>query len=339
MKVYYTLQKPLDARGMLHHIIPLVIVVLFGVLGAGYFVFSSAATSTATSPEVRVSSATGGTGDCLTSGTGTGSGNSVATVTPCKGGTGQHWQMTAATINNPSTHGCLAMGGLPAKGNPIVKVVVQTCSGNIDQQWKELNGIGTGLMVNGRSTATRKECLVDPSYNTTGAIATAATECHATPLPIPTDQEWYNATYKPGGTTTAPTPKPTTTPCTDHNVDYESGSTGTCVGAIQEMVNGVHVINDYEVTDYKAKSTFPIPDTDYSYLQIDNSYGQLTYQDVKSAQTFAGLSADGVVGQQTWQWLCFYNNPSNHYITNATVEKLHPTFARQGQLGYDAACE
>jgi peptidoglycan hydrolase-like protein with peptidoglycan-binding domain len=339
MKVKSTWRIPLNMSGMLHHIVPLVIVVLFGVLGVGYFVFSNAAT---TSPEVQVFS-TGKGGYCLTANTKTGPGNSVAWISACNGSAGQHWQMTARTINQVGTNNCLAMGGLPSSGNPIVSVVDQTCNGSVAQQWAELNGTATGLMYNGRSTASRHECLVDPNNGRSSATSVAATECHTAP-PIPPDQEWFNASYAAGSTgtpvspPTSPTPPPTATAECNHNTVYREGSSGICVAAIQEMVNGMHVLNDYNVL-HKAgsKNSFPGLSANSQYLEIDRQFGGATMMAVEDAQKMAADKVDGAVGSETWSSLCYYNNPKNGFFPSPVVA-LHPTYAAQGKLGYSIGC-
>lgn len=80
-------------------------------------------------------------------------------------------------------------------------------------------------------------------------------------------------------------------------VDYQYGYGGysTCIGDIQQLLNWERI---------GLSSTYRHPTTDYVTLAVDNSFGSKTQKAVLAFQRYWGLSVDGLVGPQTWRYLC-----------------------------------
>jgi hypothetical protein len=210
--------KQLNQTGMLHHVIPLIVIVLFGVLGVGYFVLSHAASPQQVTMAFTTVPGTGQSstpsGDCLTGGLTV---NSSVYVETCTNAGSSNWQLTAQTINNPSTHLCLAPTTTKIKAgtNPVVPVVTVQCAKNQQlQEWVRPNSKGgwisaktsTSMMANVYmyNQLKRKECLVDPNNtiqpSTKLRTPVAMVGCSATNN-VP-DQDWTTMTYPTASTIT-----------------------------------------------------------------------------------------------------------------------------------------
>lgn len=74
--------------------------------------------------------------------------------------------------------------------------------------------------------------------------------------------------------------------CVSYN--YSQGGTSTCISYIQQMVNWQN--NAYGVSA--------------PHLAIDGAFGPQTKAAVVAFQRNRGLTADGIVGPQTWRALC-----------------------------------
>ena len=84
--------------------------------------------------------------------------------------------------------------------------------------------------------------------------------------------------------------------CTSYQ--YGSGGSGQCVKEIQTMLNGItHVYGGRYPSSCGMVST--------GYLTVDGSFGPKTLAKVKSFQKWECLSADGIIGRNTWRELCF----------------------------------
>ena len=81
--------------------------------------------------------------------------------------------------------------------------------------------------------------------------------------------------------------------CTSYQ--YSRGSSGTCVKYIQTLAN------------WQGRLA----------LVVDGAFGPATEAGVKAVQTKGGLKADGIVGPQTWGYLCSQNTPSSIHSTAA----------------------
>lgn len=81
--------------------------------------------------------------------------------------------------------------------------------------------------------------------------------------------------------------------CTSYQ--YSRGSSGTCVKYIQTLAN------------WQGRLA----------LAVDGSFGPGTETGVKTVQTKGGLKVDGVVGPQTWGYLCSQNTSSAIHSTAA----------------------
>lgn len=74
--------------------------------------------------------------------------------------------------------------------------------------------------------------------------------------------------------------------CVDYQ--YSIGGSATCVSHIQTLLNAFE----------------PAIPGGYPQLAVDGEFGQQTRSAVVAFQTYWGLSADGVVGAETWNILC-----------------------------------
>jgi hypothetical protein len=181
---------------MFHYIVPLIIVVLFGIGGAAYYVFSLAATPT---PELRVGSTPGGVAICLTAELDQG-----VSAHPCNGAVDQRWSATGGTIRNTAISGgpwCIAGNGTATPYG----VHVAVCNGSSAQGWGrpvwsstnlKLAPIGSEL-YNYAPYPTHKDCLVDPSGANGGTLEAVGcgSEANIQANPAYEDQVWVITTY------------------------------------------------------------------------------------------------------------------------------------------------
>lgn len=89
---------------------------------------------------------------------------------------------------------------------------------------------------------------------------------------------------------------------------FGNGNAGTCVTYIQRMLNG---ISYYYGGDTNATGDVMTS----SQLSTDGIFGSLTVGKTKTFQRWTDhLTADGIVGPFTWDWLCMYayNGPFSH---------------------------
>lgn len=91
---------------------------------------------------------------------------------------------------------------------------------------------------------------------------------------------------------------------------YRRGNNSTCVGYIQQMLNGTNAIYGFY---YGGAS-----------LAIDGSFGPMTETQTKRFQGMMSLKVDGIVGPNTWNSLChlagqigFRLSPSNSPMRTA----------------------
>jgi hypothetical protein len=199
--------KKLGQAGVLHYVIPLAIIVLFGAAGIGYFVISDAATSQQVT--MAFTTATGRpSDDCVTGGLTTGSRAYVETCTVSKA---SNWRLTAGTLNDPSTGMCLQPIGIPAKGkNPVIPLEAEKCivgdqlqqwvRPNITYMWLNKPKVATSLVANiytYNKQNGRRECIVDPEStiqpSTDLRTPIAMVGCSSTNNAA--DQEWTTLTY------------------------------------------------------------------------------------------------------------------------------------------------
>jgi len=73
---------------------------------------------------------------------------------------------------------------------------------------------------------------------------------------------------------------------------YARGGSGTCVGYIQRMLNGIRASYGSQYGGYS--------------LTVDNSFGANTETNVRRFQQWTYLTSDGIVGSKTWNQLCGY---------------------------------
>ncbi len=84
--------------------------------------------------------------------------------------------------------------------------------------------------------------------------------------------------------------------CTAYN--YSQGGYSSCVGYIQRILNAntqLWAWHGYINCGYKLTT---------NYLSVDNSFGPQTAAKVKNYQGSSCLTADGIVGPNTWRRLC-----------------------------------
>lgn len=85
----------------------------------------------------------------------------------------------------------------------------------------------------------------------------------------------------------APAPAQAAGQCVDYHYSY--GGYAGCVGKIQVLLNA-----------FQPR----IPGQPYGKLAVDNAFGPATRGAVVAFQRYWGLTADGIVGPQTWRILC-----------------------------------
>lgn len=91
-----------------------------------------------------------------------------------------------------------------------------------------------------------------------------------------------------------PSPRAAAANCV--NYVYAYGGTGRCVKNIQKILNGVS--NVYSgITQCNTTMT-------QTFLSTDGVWGNKTDAKVRQYQRWSCLSADGVVGPQSWRHLC-----------------------------------
>jgi peptidoglycan hydrolase-like protein with peptidoglycan-binding domain len=101
------------------------------------------------------------------------------------------------------------------------------------------------------------------------------------------------AILRPSKSYAATIPTVATTSVICPNYVFNVGSSrGSCVLYIQEILNGECSIR--AITHYPA----------CQQLAKDNAYGGATAGQVRVFQTYVDVGVDGVVGHNTWVWLC-----------------------------------
>jgi peptidoglycan hydrolase-like protein with peptidoglycan-binding domain len=93
---------------------------------------------------------------------------------------------------------------------------------------------------------------------------------------------------------------------------YRYGGYSSCVGLIQRSLNGIASVRGGAYGGYQ--------------LAVDNSFGYNTYTNVTRFQRYTGISADGIVGNNTWYQLCRYAGSYSMYGNDAWY------------AAYDAGC-
>ena len=73
---------------------------------------------------------------------------------------------------------------------------------------------------------------------------------------------------------------------------YSQGGYSACIGYIQRMLNGI------EAGYYLGAGDV--------YLAVDNNFGPATRGQVVKVQRWSYITADGIVGRNTWDTLCTY---------------------------------
>ena len=106
--------------------------------------------------------------------------------------------------------------------------------------------------------------------------------------------------------------------CTSYQ--YGSGGSGQCVKEIQTMLNGI----TYE---YGGPGNYGCGTLSTGYLTADGQFGSLTLAKVKSFQKWQCLSADGVVGRNTWRELCDWAGQVNFIYTSQPAIKRNAWYA------------
>lgn len=205
----------LTESGMLHHIVPLVIIVAFGVFGAGYYVFSRAATPV---PDIVSNLSLKGEGKwCITDQNASTAANNPVYSASCGGSTNQQWTYTADAIENKALSGTHCLSLLNNGTTAGTKVVMNTCNGSTSQQWRQIDGKGF-QSVSASAGKTPGNCLAvyggitgqqlrvntcNMGYDSQGW--TQSTYGTATPTPTVTPTPLPSPTPTP-----SPTPPPTT---------------------------------------------------------------------------------------------------------------------------------
>lgn len=100
---------------------------------------------------------------------------------------------------------------------------------------------------------------------------------------------------------------------------YSQGGYSSCVGYIQRMLNGI------EAGYYLGGNDV--------YLAVDNNFGPATKSQVVKVQRWGYLTADGIVGRNTWDHICFYAG-QGAWATSAAGAAKHGAW----QAAYDAGC-
>jgi len=85
--------------------------------------------------------------------------------------------------------------------------------------------------------------------------------------------------------------------CTAYVYDY--GGYSSCVGLIQRTLNGIAAVRGGSYGGYQ--------------LAVDNSFGYNTDTNVTRFQSYVGITADGIVGSNTWYQLCRYAGSYSMY--------------------------
>jgi len=136
-RIIYNRTK-LTQNGMLHHILPLVFVVIFAITGVGYLVYAHAATSS--SPEIK-SDMHETLNWCVNDeNSSIGAKNPVDSAV-CNGSAAQQWTFNAGLIKNVALSGthCLEpKNGATGAGSVIV---MDTCNGHPSQGWAYIKGV------------------------------------------------------------------------------------------------------------------------------------------------------------------------------------------------------
>ncbi|WP_395245197.1 peptidoglycan-binding protein [Agromyces sp. MMS24-K17] len=96
-----------------------------------------------------------------------------------------------------------------------------------------------------------------------------------------------------GAVGAAPAPAEAAGRCVDYN--YSQGGYSSCIGTIQQLLN-YHRI--------PQASRYHQPIGSYTGLAVDNAFGPATKSAVVAFQRYWGLSVDGIVGPQSWSYLC-----------------------------------
>jgi peptidoglycan hydrolase-like protein with peptidoglycan-binding domain len=100
---------------------------------------------------------------------------------------------------------------------------------------------------------------------------------------------------------------------------YSSGGYASCVGQIQRMLNGINQTYGSLYGGYG--------------LAVDNAFGPNTRTQVVRYQGWARLTADGIVGANTWGKLCFHAGQVNFAYPSSGATKN-----AAWQAAYDAGC-
>src|SRR5580692_2606087 len=89
------IMKKLNSRGMLHHILPLLFIVIFVIIGVGYLVYSHAATTS--TPEIESEDGNNGaSGWCINDEGGSTATNNPVFTAACSGSTAQQWSYSGS---------------------------------------------------------------------------------------------------------------------------------------------------------------------------------------------------------------------------------------------------
>jgi hypothetical protein len=296
-------------------------IVFIALCGGVFVAFSHAAG--AQEEGVTVGSTPGGVHLCVDDGQAGG----TASMYPCNANNSdQLWQINGGKIVGDSAGVSYC---LQPRGSGKSAVIEEPCGSSSLQKWANPSGTAwkgylsgalynVGSWNNGKG---QKNCLVDPGganeLTSGGSLETVGcgTQADLNANRAYEDQIFSNYYYTVGGKPTPkPTPKPTAKPtpvistCILH--DYSSGSSGSCVSAIQSILNYAYIYyhNDHGGTiPYNGKE-----------ISVDGSFGSLTEAQVKVFQNYfnGSNSVDGVVGPETWGTLCYvayYHDVSADY--------------------------
>lgn len=102
---------------------------------------------------------------------------------------------------------------------------------------------------------------------------------------------------------------------------YEIGDYSSCVGYIQRILNA----ESHSGTYYGYFGGYQ--------LDVDNSFGSNTEVNVTRFQSFWHLTADGIVGPDTWNKLCFNGGYYGNHDSTAPAHRQDQWWA-----AYDAGC-
>src|SRR5580765_5428501 len=97
----------------------------------------------------------------------------------------------------------------------------------------------------------------------------------------------------------APTPKASAASTCSNAVNtvYSYGGYSTCIGNIQTMIDGLYSV-------WGSNTSGCVAGYAISYLTVDNSFGPKTRSVITSFQHKSCIAHDGIVGRQTWSFLC-----------------------------------